>query len=300
MSLMRRPLIILLVFILPGCWEFPEELLLPRHDISGSTLDQGEQPDMAQDMLEDMPETPDMDMTEPQPDLSKLDTMADQTPPDITPPDAKPLLALGKSCGAGSQCNSGFCVDKVCCDKKCTSKCFYCALSASKGKCTLVPSGQDPNDDCVKQGFCAQNGFCNGKGLCYMPPAGTVCKAAACQIAVPTKITLAGVCTKAHKCVQLNTTRGEISCGSYLCNKAKARCYGPCTGTAQCKAGKTCGAKKCGGAKLPLGAPCGNKGECASSKCVDKVCCDSDCTGKDEICNQIGAWGRCFDLKSGK
>ena len=57
-----------------------------------------------------------------------------------------PLGALGASCGAGSECGSGFCVDGVCCDTACDggdSDCRACSVAAGgaqNGVCGWVTS----------------------------------------------------------------------------------------------------------------------------------------------------------------
>src|SRR5205814_5344958 len=42
-------------------------------------------------------------------------TIADAAGPDLSPPDA-PLLGNGKACTAAGQCQTGLCVDGVCCN----------------------------------------------------------------------------------------------------------------------------------------------------------------------------------------
>ena len=56
-------------------------------------------------------------------------------------------------------------------------------------------------------------------------------------------------------------------------------------------AGPTCAFA--GGCNLPRGAGCTNDEQCASSFCVDKVCCADACVGKCRACNQPGNDGIC-------
>ena len=45
-------------------------------------------------------------------------------------------LKAGQSCTIASQCVSGFCADKVCCDNACTGQCEACAETGSEGTCS--------------------------------------------------------------------------------------------------------------------------------------------------------------------
>jgi len=49
-----------------------------------------------------------------------------------------------------------------------------------------------------------------------------------------------------------------------------------------------------GGCNLPRGAVCANDEQCASTFCVDKVCCADACAGKCRSCNQPGNDGVCL------
>jgi hypothetical protein len=57
-------------------------------------------------------------------------------------------------------------------------------------------------------------------------------------------------------------------------------------------AGPACGFA--GGCNLPRGATCSNDEQCASSFCVDRVCCADACAGKCRACNQPGNDGVCL------
>ncbi|MGH2532457.1 MAG: hypothetical protein ACRDJW_09135 [Thermomicrobiales bacterium] len=48
--------------------------------------------------------------------------------------------------------------------------------------------------------------------------------------------------------------------------------------------------------RLPNGSTCTRATQCASLKCVDGVCCNSNCTGQCEACNLAGAVGACTAL----
>jgi hypothetical protein len=71
----------------------------------------------------------------------------------------------GAPCSIPSECDSGFCVDGVCCDTPCTGICTTCNQDATPtGICANVSFGQDPRDDCAPGPML--QGTCNGAGLC--------------------------------------------------------------------------------------------------------------------------------------
>ena len=69
----------------------------------------------------------------------------------------------GASCTSGVQCQSGSCVDGVCCNTACAGLCQACSLAKNgiaDGTCADIPSGTDPDDEC------AGTQTCNGAGGC--------------------------------------------------------------------------------------------------------------------------------------
>ncbi len=68
-------------------------------------------------------------------------------------------LALGAPCTSGSQCDSGFCVDRVCCDRGCTEACVACNRSGKEGTCTHAAVRTDPENDCGNY-YCGSSGGC--------------------------------------------------------------------------------------------------------------------------------------------
>ncbi len=77
-----------------------------------------------------------------------------RTAPQVTPHDSgvdhpgTPVatLANGDACTSATACQSGFCVDGVCCESACTGACLYCASADSKGKCVPADLGTNPRD----------------------------------------------------------------------------------------------------------------------------------------------------------
>lgn len=93
-------------------------------------------------------------------------------------------IALGLRCGRDSACESGQCVDGVCCETSCKDQCHNC--SDTPGKCTLSKDGSDPRTECSAETYdCAlytwgiqgntcyanaavqvSSGTCSGDGRC--------------------------------------------------------------------------------------------------------------------------------------
>ena len=70
-------------------------------------------------------------------------------------------LVLGVKCESNASCDSGFCVDGVCCDKACDGECQVCNQSGAEGTCTAIPNGEDDPDVPCDDGL-----FCNGEESC--------------------------------------------------------------------------------------------------------------------------------------
>ena len=78
---------------------------------------------------------------------------------------------LGDSCAEGPECDSGFCVDDVCCESACEDTCSACDLVGQRGYCSPHPAGQDPESECPAgscdgSSTCKAPGVCDGAGFC--------------------------------------------------------------------------------------------------------------------------------------
>jgi MYXO-CTERM domain-containing protein len=67
---------------------------------------------------------------------------------------------------------------------------------------------------------------------------------------------------------------------------------GGCAIDRDCPTGTFCSAPVCLPAK-PGGFGCVTGSDCATGKCVDGSCCDTDCTGECEACDVVGSKGKC-------
>ena len=76
-------------------------------------------------------------------------------------------------------------------------------------------------------------------------------------------------------------------------------CKGDCTIDTDCQAGSFCAAGICV-AKYGNGHACGLSSQCASTRCVDGVCCDTACTAQCQACDVKGSIGTCTTVPEGQ
>ncbi len=207
-----------------------------------------------------------------------------------TPPAMK--KPMGQACGCHEECNSGFCVDGVCCSSACGGPCLACNVQGSMGQCTPVPDGQPPVDpaQCMKQpaSSCGFDGLCNGLGGCRRHPDGTECAPGRCagNGIVGGKQCNDGSCS----------AEATVACFPYGCDGSSNKCFARCTSDSQC-AGEPCRDGQCG--KKSPGAVCQTGAECESGSCADGVCCNVACSGPCVSCKEPGKMGQCTPVAAG-
>jgi hypothetical protein len=199
----------------------------------------------------------------------------------------------GGTCMTGGECESGLCVDGVCCQTECSGVCRSCAVPGKQGTCVPVPEGVK-HRDCADQGAetCGFDGTCDGLGACRRHPTGTRCAAGACE---GSRVVAAGACNGEGACVM-----GPVqTCAPFNCDARDGtpRCFSTCTSSAQCVPGRECVGGSCG--KKQAGASCMDGVECSSGFCADGVCCDSACDGPCSSCAQVGSVGVCRAVPNG-
>ena len=207
-----------------------------------------------------------------------------------------PSKSKGKaeSCSCDRECQTGFCVDGICCTSACGETCKACNLRSSLGDCAFVPSGAQPNGPSVcsasTPSTCGLDGTCDGKGGCRKYGSGTECKAGTCD-----GDGVSGILT----CDGKGGCNQAISqtCPPYSCDRATNRCSSNCATDAQCAAGQQCVAGRCG--KSSNGAVCQTGDDCASTFCIDGVCCNIACSGPCVSCDQTGSVGHCRFIPAG-
>lgn len=174
--------------------------------------------------------------------------------------------------GDGITCGEGLCVGETALlPRRCTGDgtCAEPVLVGCQGfRCDT--DGQGCADTCTTDNGCQADHFCDVAGAC-VPRSGNgvsclrdgQCGSGRCVDGVCCESSCAGSCQRcdtAGAAGQCRPVSGED---------------GACTGQSTCVAG-TC-------KRLP-GQNCGLADQCASGRCVDGVCCESDCTGACETC----------------
>ncbi len=234
------------------------------------------------------------------------------------------LYGNGESCEYGQWCESGFCVDGVCCESACEGLCMGCNIDLNEvesGRCLPVvevpaldfPKTRECDVDAVNP--CGQTGFCSGvlapeepsRSSCALAKANTICQEAHCysnDLYSEQRCNGFGVCG-AHVL--------QEQCGLYACQtlNCEPECPTNCASDAQCDdlveawcyLGSTTNAnyQTCLTGKRD-GDSCISHSECGSGFCNDGVCCSSACEGTCESCNTVNTGrtnGVCHMVKDG-
>src|SRR5262249_45350547 len=121
----------------------------------------------------------------------------------------------GEACGCATDCQSGFCVDGVCCNTACTETCMACNTQESMGTCAPVPAGQKPRlaTTCAMSDVatCGLDGTCDGQGACRKYPMGTECVPGACE---GDAVTGRKICDGSGQC----TKGDDVVCVPFSCD----------------------------------------------------------------------------------
>jgi hypothetical protein len=185
-------------------------------------------------------------------------------------------LIDGESCGSdGTLCASGNCADGVCCNDPCAQGCYACNLTGSEGACVVAVGLQDS---------CPANEVCNAAADCNLIDGelcgsdGTLCDSGNCADGV----CCAAACGQA--CYACDLTGSEGTClpdpGQTGLQDSCPAGQG-CNATGQCVVGAT------------NGTSCATNPECASNRCVDDFCCNTNCNQPCHACNVSGSEGTC-------
>lgn len=192
--------------------------------------------------------------------------------------------APGQACGCSDECQTGFCVEGVCCDAACGDTCRSCNVPGRVGTCSPVPAGMPPapGATCAVQdpSTCGMDGLCDGAGQCRKRPEGSSCGGGRCEggTVVEGKICIAGACQPSGK---------TVVCAPFACDAAKGACSDACA-----VPGATCG-------KKDIGMSCAAATDCKSNFCVDGLCCNTACTDGCMQCNLPAKPGQCSPTPKG-
>lgn len=69
-------------------------------------------------------------------------------------------LPIAAPCGMGGDCDSGFCVDGVCCADACAGLCMSCNEPPEAGVCTAAAAGTAQNGECGSEACSGNAGEC--------------------------------------------------------------------------------------------------------------------------------------------
>lgn len=198
----------------------------------------------------------------------------------------------GAACGSAGDCDSGFCVDGVCCNRACDGQCEACDGAKKPGVCAPVSGAPHGSRvQCTSDGS-ACGGACDGtnaEGCSY--PAGTACGAGSCtpgEDGVEAVATVEAQCNGSGRC----PAPRQQACGGAGCDAEQKLCNGDCADGSACPAGQYCSAGVCV-ATQPTGTACQAASDCASGFCVDGYCCGSACDDRCAACDVPGALGTC-------
>lgn len=192
-----------------------------------------------------------------------------------------PRKSNGQACSKASECQTGFCVDGVCCNDACTGECRACVAAktstSADGTCGDILGGIDPDGECVDMGAtsCSTTGECSGAGSCALYGAGTVCVPASCS---GNTAVLANTCDGIGNCID----NGVTNCAPYFCGNGA--CGTMCSTDVECISGTFCNGAVCT-PLLPVGASCSGTNQCETGFCVDGFCCNDACDGICEACS---------------
>jgi hypothetical protein len=177
--------------------------------------------------------------------------------------------ACAPVCGDGMECETGFCVQGICCNEACEGSCHSCRAADTigpDGVCLPAKPGTDPKNSCANapsEDLCGQTGSCDGAGQCAFAAEGTICAPALC--AGPESQSNPSTCDGAGSCEE----NGESACAPYACDEINdTGCLTACATSADCLDGNDyCDGTGACVAKKPDLATCAIDDECSNGYC---------------------------------
>lgn len=198
--------------------------------------------------------------------------------------------APGEPCTAPDQCQSGLCVDGVCCIEDCDDPCRACnvpgnfgfcaAVSCTTpGECETAPGTCDPQSGACTYPDALDNSNCGTEQACCAGvccPAGEECLTGVC-VTGTTCLGLDQFCDPANNlCCQDEPTFCEATSTCHAANPGSdpTCCHRTgdfCTDTCDCCDFQLCRDSKC--CRIPP-EQCDDDDQCCSGVCCDGVCCN--------------------------
>src|SRR5204863_4690056 len=122
-----------------------------------------------------------------------------------------------------AECESGVCVDGVCCVEPCTGQCEACNAQGTEGTCSpILGAPRGSRQGCASDGTICGGG-CDGIAAdrCTYKGLGTACRPGACKSGLTD---VAAFCQGNGSCAP----HQQQSCDPVGCDTAGAQCAGPC------------------------------------------------------------------------
>ena len=190
----------------------------------------------------------------------------------------------GLSCQKAAQCNTGYCVDGICCETACLATCMQCTVVDGAGRCLALPAGQQVTGTATP---CVGTNTCDGKGACKKIT-GQKCSAASECVSGSCADGLC--CDKPcdGACVACNLPGKPGTCSPLAARTPDPAATPPCTVTSLCNGAGAC--------KSADGQQCTQAMDCAGGSCADGFCCDADCAATCMACNGTGKVGTCWPI----
>ncbi|MEL6339931.1 MAG: MopE-related protein [Myxococcota bacterium] len=211
---------------------------------------------------------------------------------------------VGAACGADAECISGFCVEGVCCDRRCGGPCESCLASRKEsggnGLCGIVSDGAEGAPECADNLRCDGSNAscptsCNGEPDC---DSGFGCLSGVCVA----KIADGGACSMGSECSSGHCVDGvccENDCGG-VCDACSSALKGGGPENGECRAiaagtdpDGECGRYFCVGGPGAAGSNCDTTCESNDdSQCKTSSFCDAG-SGDDQCVADLGAGESC-------
>ncbi len=236
----------------------------------------------------------------------------------------------GGDCTADGDCDTGHCVDGVCCLTAECGVCETCNGTADAGTCTPVTSGTDDTCPSVAAGCSGPNCACGVNGCALDLGASCVssgdCAAGHCVDGVCCNSACSGNCNRCDggslgwsgatdgTCQNApdSANYAPSTCGGHVCEFASSACPTACSNNGDCASTHYCNASSSCVSKKPQGQACNPTTECrvagcelcsSAGGCVDGYCCNTTCNGTCEACSAAlkgsGGNGVCGDIANG-
>ena len=144
------------------------------------------------------------------------------------------LKSNGELCSDNSECQSGFCVDGVCCNSACSGTCQRCdSYDGTAGTCHNIAETHDPNNECsdvwscdaincqrrMLPGTCdGDSAACENEDYTYQDCGSFTCSGGSCTSTCSQSC--GAQCDSNDDCASNNCNLATCTCGSPICTRS--------------------------------------------------------------------------------